>query len=137
MMIEKSSGIFLDEFEGKMEQSNILHYHASFLLLDVSCVIIEVFIIFPINSTKMYPSINFHVLHNSIIIIQCSIKRPFEKKLRFVHIMAGRDFIMNSQDFHDEMSIFYYEQSRFSWWQVEIFSIVIVIVVAWFRRCFQ
>ena len=62
----------------------------------------------------MYPSINFHVLHNSIIIIQCSIKRPFEKKLRFVHIMAGRDFIMNSQDFHDEMSIFYYEQSRFS-----------------------
>ena len=28
-------------------------------------------------------------------------------------MMAGRDFIMNDRDFHDDMS-------RFSWWQAEI-----------------
>ena len=36
--------------------------------------------------------------------------------------MAGRDLIMNGWDFLDDWSRFYHEKSRFSWWQVEIFT---------------
>ena len=42
----------------------------------------------------------------------------FEILVRTVEI-----FIMAGRDFHDDRLRFYYEPSRFSWWEVKIFSI--------------
>ena len=64
-----------------------------------------------------------------------------------IFMITGQDFIMNGWDFHDVRSRillwmteifmmigqdFHNNRLRSSWWQVEIFSIAIVIKVPWF-----
>ena len=44
-------------------------------------------------------------------------------------MMRGRDFIMNGPDPHNDRSKCYHEQSRFSWWQVEIILWMVEIFI--------
>ena len=42
-----------------------------------------------------------------------NMDRHFSRKLRFIFMMTGQDFIMNGRDFHDDRLRFYNERSRF------------------------
>ena len=54
-------------------------------------------------------------------------------KFEFLFRMAGRNYIINGWDFHDdrwrfysERSRFYLQSSRLSWWQVEILLLMVL-----------
>ena len=55
-----------------------------------------------------------------------STERHLGENSRFYYeksrcILKDRNFIMNGRDFYDDSPMFYYEQSSFSWWQIENF----------------
>ena len=60
------------------------------------------------------------------ILKEFSTERHLGENSRFYYeksrcILKDRNFIMNGRDFYDDSPMFYYEQSSFSWWQIENF----------------